>query len=147
MDAYLPDAYVADASQRMAMYKRIALIRSEADRRDVADELIDRYGDLPKPAVNLLGISLLRAYAEESGITSVGEGEGGIVLTPSAFDTDAWLDAADGMKGKLRVVTSAPPHLVFRPAKGDDALTLLHRMFEKYLSSVRGKSLDKTDAK
>ena len=147
MDAYLPDAYVADASQRMAMYKRIALIRSEADRRDVADELIDRYGDLPKPAVNLLGISLLRAYAEESGITSVGEGEGGIVLTPSAFDTDAWLDAADGMKGKLRVVPSAPPHLVFRPAKGDDALTLLHRMFEKYLSSVRGKSLDKTDAK
>lgn len=146
MDAFLPDTYVSDSSQRMAMYKKIALIRNEEDRRDVADELIDRYGDLPRPAVQLLGISLLRALAERSGITVIREDEGGIVLMPEAFDIDAWLGASEDMGGKLRVITAGTPHLVFRPAKGDDSLKLLHRMFEKYLAAAEKKSIDKPDS-
>ena len=47
-DANLPDRYVRSATQRMTLYKRISLIESRYDMEDMTDELLDRYGDLPK---------------------------------------------------------------------------------------------------
>ena len=38
-DAFIPEKYVPYPAQRMALYKRIALIETEADREDIADEL------------------------------------------------------------------------------------------------------------
>ena len=57
-DANLPERYVKSATQRMALYKRISLIGSRYDLEDMTDELLDRYGDLPRAASNLLSIAL-----------------------------------------------------------------------------------------
>ena len=46
--------YIPRESERLSMYKRIALIETRADLYDVQDELIDRYGDLPEDTANLL---------------------------------------------------------------------------------------------
>ena len=45
--ANIPEKYVASPEQRMDLYRRIALIRTEADADDLTDELIDRFGDPP----------------------------------------------------------------------------------------------------
>ncbi|MBR6728444.1 MAG: transcription-repair coupling factor, partial [Clostridia bacterium] len=68
-DANLPERYVRSATQRMALYKRISLIGSQYDLEDMTDELLDRYGDLPKAASNLLRIALIRSLAQKCGIT------------------------------------------------------------------------------
>ena len=47
----------------MGLYKRIALIENEYDRLDIMDEMIDRYGDMPKPAENLLMIAVSKKSA------------------------------------------------------------------------------------
>ena len=44
VDAYLPNDYVEDEMQRMEIYRRIASLRTESDRMDITDELVDRYG-------------------------------------------------------------------------------------------------------
>ncbi len=63
LSANLPATYVSDPGQRVDLYRRIALIRSEDARSDILDELIDRYGEPPKEAIALLDIALLRAEA------------------------------------------------------------------------------------
>jgi transcription-repair coupling factor (superfamily II helicase) len=67
IDAYLPESYIPDASERLGIYHRIADIAGERDTEEMAEELKDRYGDLPRPAEALLRISLARALAQESG--------------------------------------------------------------------------------
>ncbi len=70
-EAYIPDKYIASQQVRIDMYKRIAGAQNEDDIRDILDELIDRFGDVPKPIINLLHISVLKNKAQQILITSI----------------------------------------------------------------------------
>ena len=63
----------------MEIYKKISLIRVPEDADDVRDELIDRFGDLPKPTERLLDVALAKAIATEYGIERV-ESQGGNIV-------------------------------------------------------------------
>ena len=63
VDAFLPREYVRDEIQRMEIFKRISLIRNRADREDVIEELIDRFGELPGSVINLINVAHLKALA------------------------------------------------------------------------------------
>ena len=80
VDAFLPTDYIADEKQRMEMYKRIASVATEADRAEVLDEMIDRYGDVPAVVETLLDVSRLRAMCNRLGISQVSRGRGGAVF-------------------------------------------------------------------
>lgn len=69
--AYLPESYIADELTRLSLYKRIALITDEEEKSEIIDELLDRFGDLPKEAENLLDIALIRYLASQLGINKV----------------------------------------------------------------------------
>jgi transcription-repair coupling factor (superfamily II helicase) len=71
VDAHLPDAYVADANQRLELYKRIAAIRDAAGVKDVRSELEDRFGPPPPPAERLLTLAALKAALRRWGVTEV----------------------------------------------------------------------------
>ncbi len=71
VSAYIPDSYIKSADTRIEIYKLIAAIENEADKSDVIDELIDRFGDPPKEVMNLLEITMLRVMGAESGVTEV----------------------------------------------------------------------------
>ena len=71
VDAYIPAKYIPREQGRMAMYRRIAAIKDIEDLRDVQDEFIDRYGDIPKSVQNLMDIALLKAKASRAGIISL----------------------------------------------------------------------------
>ncbi|MCI8630668.1 MAG: transcription-repair coupling factor, partial [Firmicutes bacterium] len=71
--AYIPDSYIGDEVTKLAMYKRIAGILSDEEENELTDELIDRFGDIPKETVNLMKISRIRSAAERIGATRVCE--------------------------------------------------------------------------
>ena len=71
IDAFIPKTYITRAESRMQMYRRIAAISDLDSLRDVQDEFIDRFGDIPKPVQNLMDISLMKARAASIGILSV----------------------------------------------------------------------------
>lgn len=81
VDAYIPDSYIANEEQKLEIYKRIARIASSSDYEDVKDELTDRYGDIPAPAMNLLRIALIRSVAGTIGLTDITGGEGEITFS------------------------------------------------------------------
>ncbi len=80
VDAYLPESYVKDDRQRMEMYKRIAGLVTDADRADILDELMDRFGEVPAPVETLLDIAQLRAQANKLGIAQVTYKQGGFLV-------------------------------------------------------------------
>lgn len=63
VDAYIPPEYIVNEVQKLDIYKRIASIENERECDDMREELIDRFGQVPKSVENLLRIALIRAHA------------------------------------------------------------------------------------
>ena len=132
-DAYLPDRYVKNSAQRMALYKRIALIRNEDDYYDIVDELIDRYGELPPAGKNLLLIALIRGNAISCGTEEiVGEGQT-VNIYPTHIDIDVWMQLSDEFDGALKIVMSSRTHIALSLKKNPRPLEYINKVFEKYL--------------
>ena len=132
-NAYIPEKYVPFSSQRMGLYKRIALIENEYDRIDLSDEMIDRYGDMPKPVENLLTVALLRANAIKCGIVSVTQEGNEFRLTPSSLDIEIWSDVEEDFPGKMKIILSSTPYLSLRPEKSQTGLVTVNKALEKYI--------------
>lgn len=71
IDAFIPSAYIKNEFQKLDMYKRIASIQNADEYGEMLDELIDRFGELPKPAANLLLVALIRAEAHAAGVVQL----------------------------------------------------------------------------
>ena len=132
-NAFISEKYVTFSSQRMGLYKRIALIDNEYDRLDIMDEMIDRYGDMPKPAENLLMIALIRANALKCKITAISQEGSEFRITPSHIDIDIWSEVEESFDGKMKIILSSKPYISVRPNKNADALKSLNRVLEKYV--------------
>jgi transcription-repair coupling factor (superfamily II helicase) len=79
--ALLPEDYVGDVHVRLALYKQIASATDEAAIDDLVAELVDRFGELPEPAQNLLRSARLRLAARRLGVRRLDFGaHGGYLL-------------------------------------------------------------------
>ena len=117
IDAFIPDTYIPNESQKLDVYKRISSIENEEDYSEMQDELIDRFGEIPKPCANLLRIALLRAEAHRSYATEVDirKGSWKILLDPKARIRVEEIPAlVREQQGRLRFVTGKQAMLVFR---------------------------------
>lgn len=71
VDAYIPNSYIEDETQKIEIYKKIASIESKEDYIDIQDELEDRYSDIPLSVVNLMDIAYLKSLAGKLGIVEI----------------------------------------------------------------------------
>ena len=71
VDAFIPPEYIVNEVQKLDIYKRIAGIENEKERDDMKDELLDRFGAIPKSVDNLLRIALIRVAAHKLYLTEV----------------------------------------------------------------------------
>ena len=131
-DAYIPERYVSYSSQRMELYKKIAMIETPADRDDIIDEMIDRFGDIPKPTQNLLTVALVRAAAIKCKITSIVEDNSEVKIYPASFDVGVWSDLAFEYKGRLKIIMAEPPGVKFQKKNGEDLPLVLYQLFTRY---------------
>ena len=102
----------------MDLYRRIALIRTEADADDVLDELIDRFGEPPSAVTSLVRVALLRGEAGRAGITDITQKGNILRFTLSDFDMErvSALYAQSRWKGRLKVEASKKPVLALKLA-------------------------------
>jgi transcription-repair coupling factor (superfamily II helicase) len=73
LDAFIPDSYIPDESQKLDIYRRISAIGDEEDAENMTDELLDRYGDLPASVTSLISVAKLRSAAHSAYITEIKE--------------------------------------------------------------------------
>ena len=69
--ALIPEYYIEDEVLRLQMYKKIAMIASDEDESDVIDEMLDRFGDIPRDTMTLIRISKIRAMATRLGVKEI----------------------------------------------------------------------------
>jgi transcription-repair coupling factor (superfamily II helicase) len=70
-DAFLPDRYVPDSQQRLALYRRLSRLRDAAAIDDFRKELEDRYGPLPEPAEHLVDAVHFKTLAARAGLARI----------------------------------------------------------------------------
>ncbi|QIX28835.1 transcription-repair coupling factor [Nocardioides sp. JQ2195] len=71
IDAHLPHDYIPSERLRLEMYKRLAEVRNDDDVKQLREELLDRYGNPPKPVASLLEVARFRARARQAGIGEI----------------------------------------------------------------------------
>lgn len=71
IDAHLPHDYVPGERLRLEAYRKIAEVGSPDMLAAVRAEFLDRYGPLPEPVDNLLGVAGFRLLARRAGLTDV----------------------------------------------------------------------------
>ena len=123
VDAFLPGEYIGDEKQRMEMYKRIASVVTDADRAEMLDELIDRYGDVPAVVETLLDVSQLRALSNRLGASQVSRGRGGAVFRLDERyipDPAALMQAMTEISPDLNFARASKPALVYRTEISSD---------------------------
>ena len=81
LDAYLPVDYVRDEIERVDLYRRASGVHTLAELDDLAEELSERFGEPPEPALNLLGLSRIKLLAREVGATAVNYRSGTLSIT------------------------------------------------------------------
>ena len=71
INAFIPSTYVYNEYQKLELYKRISSIESKDEMEDMTDELIDRFGEMPKAVYNLLYVAYLKSLAHHAYMTDV----------------------------------------------------------------------------
>ena len=71
VDAYIPPSYIMNEYQKLDIYKRVAGIETQAECEDMKEELLDRFGEIPKSVDNLLRVAMIRMQAHKLYITEV----------------------------------------------------------------------------
>ena len=80
LSAYIPQGYVADLSTRLALYNRLARVRSPEEVEQLAGEFKDRFGLLPSSVENLLYMVKLKALGSQAGVESISREDRQIVI-------------------------------------------------------------------
>ncbi len=80
VSSYIPDEYIENSTQKIEVYQNIALCRTEEDIQNVIDEIIDRYGVMPKEVENLIEVARIKELAKKAAITKVSEKKDGVIF-------------------------------------------------------------------
>lgn len=67
----IPKDFIEDEIILMEIYRKIASIQDFNQRDEMIDELIDRFGDVPKEVENLVNIGLIKNIASKFSIISI----------------------------------------------------------------------------
>ena len=76
----IPETYVRDLGIRLGLYKRIGDIKDKEGLADIKEELIDRFGNLPKEVENLLTTVEIKAMCRIAGIDRIDAGAKGLLI-------------------------------------------------------------------
>ena len=128
--AFIPEAYVKDAGQRLVIYKKLTQAESEEDVLDVQNEVLDRFGKYPLATSYLFEIMKLRVLLKKLIVRQI-DFDGKAVIISFHPRTPASPDTIIGM------MRSEPKKYQFTP---DYKLvcTLKETSFEAILEMAKG---------
>ena len=131
VDAYIPERYIPDPAGRIEAYKRIAAINSAKDASDVLDELIDRYGDVPKSVTGLIDISRVRMTAAKLGVYEITQKGDTLILYSDSLCAEMMKPLLQEMGRRLLVNASGKPYLSVKILKGEQASEIMTMVLDK----------------
>jgi transcription-repair coupling factor (superfamily II helicase) len=162
IEAFLPESYVPELRQRIDLYRRLSRVADVREIDELREELQDRFGKLPKPAVMLLQVAELKIDAALWLVRSLQVEDDYLVLTYSnrgriehlAKLHDGRLRIVDGQKAYWltdnlfqhnKASSKAPAGAMKRTApRGSNAIVGIHSA-SQHASGHPGRSNRKTN--
>ncbi len=123
IDAFIPPSYIKNEAQKLEIYKRISGIENEAEADDMRDELIDRFGDIPRAVENLLEVSLLKGLAHSAYVTELSGNLSEVRLTlyeKAPFQVERLPELMKRYGGALKFSGAEPPYLTYMDRKKEN---------------------------
>ncbi len=140
VDAYIPESYIPSPGQRIEQYKHIATIRTDEDADDIADALLDRYGEYPVAVENLIAIALIKAACQRFGFTRLEQREGQLIFHIPDLDAGAWVNMFHALPDfRLRAAPGEPSRVFVQIPKKMAALKAAQKLLETYALQVTGE--------
>ena len=130
IDAFIPEYYIENLAQRIDAYRKIASIVTEEDSRDIIDELIDRYGDLPKSVVGLINVALTRNSAAKVGIKEISQRGQKVVFFVGTPEMNAIQALSAKYKGRVKFNNDKRPNFSVNLDKGQKASELINEVIK-----------------
>ena len=139
VDAFIPESYIRNEYQKLDIYKRIAAIETEEEMDDMTEELIDRFGDIPKKVQQLLHIAALKSLAHSAYVTAVEQKGTDYKFTlyeKAKLDPQKIPGLLQSYGNKLTFKMEEPPYFLYqkrgRSGKetGEDVLQLLRKILK-----------------
>ncbi len=135
IDAYIPATYIRNEYQKLDIYKRISGIENEEEYMDMQDELLDRFGDIPKPVENLLVVAALKALAHRAYVTEVKVNRQEVRLTmyqKAKLDTTGIPQLIAQQNGELKFQLADQPFFLYvdKKNKNKDCLAMMDKAKE-----------------
>lgn len=123
--SYIPDEYISDSNQKIEVYQNIALCKNEQDIADIIDELIDRFGNMPKEVENLINVARIKYLAKNLHIEKITSKKAFAVITFSAnkFDLDVQ-KIVEKYGARAKFSAGVKPSLTIDLLKNDEATIL-----------------------
>ena len=140
IDAYIPSSYIRNEYQKLDVYKRISSIENEEESMDMQDELIDRFGEIPKTVDNLVRVAGLRALAHQAFVTEVKINcqEIRLVMYRNAkLKTEGIPDLIAGYKGDLKFQMGEEPTFYMVSRKKNSSTEEMMGLAEALLKELR----------
>ena len=69
VNAFIPDYYIPDISERLVMYQRLAAIENDQDTQELREEMRDRFGPLGSETDNMIELMRYRALLRRYGVS------------------------------------------------------------------------------
>lgn len=144
IDAYIPSSYIKNEYQKLDIYKRISGIENEEEYLDMQDELMDRFGDMPKPVKNLLRVAAIKALAHSAYVTEVGINSQEVRLTlyqNAKLKTEEIPKLVAQYKNELKLQMGDSPKLLYIDKKKQTTEAMMKQAEEilKQLSELTEK--------
>ncbi|MDU4961224.1 MAG: transcription-repair coupling factor [Sporomusaceae bacterium] len=119
-EAYLSGEYIADPMHKMEIYQRIAAVRTQEQVADLVDELVDRFGDMPQPVLNLLSVARIKNWARFCGVRSLIERRDSVEIQFTAkpnVNPDAIMELKAAYPGRINLLPGPPPAIRLKTLK------------------------------
>ena len=133
VDAFIPATYIRSEAQKLDIYKRIAAITTREELVDMQDELTDRFGDIPKTAINLMRVAFIKSNAHLADIIEIKGSQAQIIIRmyPQArVDVNRIPDFVKKYDGRVQFKVEAVPYFRYTPARDELKTT------DRYLTTV-----------
>lgn len=129
VDAHIPERYIGDLSQRLDVYRKISDIRTKDDALDVTDELIDRFGEIPKTVLGLIDIALIRNSAMKNGVYEIKQNANGILLYIDDVKSPFVANILKTLKGNVLISAGSKPYVTVKFSDKKNILKNLKEIF------------------
>ena len=134
LNAYINEEYISSPAVRIDIYKKIAFTSNTEEKKDLCDELRDRFGIVPNEVMNLIDTSVVRHKACALGFTSIEQKEGLVSLYTNNLNIKACtaVSTSAAFRGRIMISAGSRPHISCRLKGGGGVLATLDQILDVY---------------